>query len=225
MIIFDCNGVLVDSEPIATVGRGAGIAARGPEASRPRSSRAISPAAGHPTCSPMSRRRPASSCPHDFASQVAAKTLRRLRDEVRTMPHVVHALTWLRGPKCRRLVLAARSRARLPGMHGSAAVFRAECVLGQRRHGRQAGARSVPACRRKHRHRARRLLSWSRIRPPAFGGGGGRHDRDRLCRRRPCRAQSRLASDGGRRENGDRRHARAQGRRRDAARALYFRKA
>ena len=37
--------------------------------------------------------------PHDFAAQVAATTLKRLHDELRAMPHVVHALTWLRGPK------------------------------------------------------------------------------------------------------------------------------
>ena len=38
--------------------------------------------------------------PHGFAKLVAAVTMMRLRAELRTIPHVVHALTWLRGPKC-----------------------------------------------------------------------------------------------------------------------------
>ena len=98
MIIFDCNGVLVDSEPIAMsvaaeelqrVGLNVTpeIVARYFTGRRPSDMFAdVEAATGI-------------KLPHDFASQVAAKTLRRLRDEVRTMPHVVHALTWLRGPK------------------------------------------------------------------------------------------------------------------------------
>jgi HAD superfamily hydrolase (TIGR01509 family) len=37
--------------------------------------------------------------PTGFAAHVAKKTLERLQIELRSMPHVVHALTWLRGPK------------------------------------------------------------------------------------------------------------------------------
>jgi HAD superfamily hydrolase (TIGR01509 family) len=99
MVIFDCNGVLVDSEQIA-----ASVAAE--EFSR----------AGFPiTPEAVSRyffgRRPADmfatlekatgkKLPDYFASSVAAHTLRRLRAELRVMPHAAYALSWLRGPKC-----------------------------------------------------------------------------------------------------------------------------
>jgi len=37
--------------------------------------------------------------PANFAAEVAAETLRRLRADLRAVPHAVHALTWIRGPK------------------------------------------------------------------------------------------------------------------------------
>src|ERR1700692_166404 len=37
--------------------------------------------------------------PPAFASVVAAETLRRFRTQLRALPHVAHALTWIRGPK------------------------------------------------------------------------------------------------------------------------------
>ena len=99
MFIFDCNGVLVDSETIV-----AGVAAQ--ELTR----------AGF-TVSPeiVSRfftgRRPSDmlddieaaterKLPLRFASTLANATLRKLRSELRCTAHVEHALTWLRGPKC-----------------------------------------------------------------------------------------------------------------------------
>jgi HAD superfamily hydrolase (TIGR01509 family) len=99
MVIFDCNGVLVDSEPIA-----AAVAAE--EFTR----------AGFPmTADFVSRhftgRRPsdlfaavetafARKLPPNFGAVVAAGTLRRFRSELQAMPHMAYALTWLRGPKC-----------------------------------------------------------------------------------------------------------------------------
>src|ERR1700691_6684860 len=97
LFIFDCNGVLVDSEPIA-----AAVLA---EAFK-RVGMAL-------TVESMMRRfhgrRPAdifaaveaatgNALPLDFSSTVAAETLRRLRAEVRAVPHAGHALTWIRGP-------------------------------------------------------------------------------------------------------------------------------
>jgi HAD superfamily hydrolase (TIGR01509 family) len=38
--------------------------------------------------------------PANFGADVAAATLKRLRAELRAVPHASHALTWLRGPKC-----------------------------------------------------------------------------------------------------------------------------
>jgi len=98
MVIFDCNGVLVDSESIA-----AGVLA---EAFK-RVGMAL-------TVEAMTRRfhgrRPADifaaveaatgkTLPLDFSATVAAETLRRLRAELQTIPHAAHALTWIRGPK------------------------------------------------------------------------------------------------------------------------------
>lgn len=99
VIIFDCNGVLVDSEPIAAT-----VAAQ--EFAR----------AGVPVTPDMIARyffgrRPADmvaaveaatqrKLPERFADQLAAATIRRFSAELRAMPHMAYALTWLRGPKC-----------------------------------------------------------------------------------------------------------------------------
>lgn len=99
MIIFDCNGVLVDSEPIAM-----SVAA---EELR-RVGLRVTPEI---VARYFTGRRPADmfadveaatgiALPAGFASHVARRTLNRLRDELRTMPHVERALTWLHGPKC-----------------------------------------------------------------------------------------------------------------------------
>jgi HAD superfamily hydrolase (TIGR01509 family) len=98
LVIFDCNGVLVDSEPIAST-----VLAQ------------LLTRAGFPVSADiMARRfhgrRPADifaaveaamgkKLPPAFASAVTVETLRRFRAELRALPHVAHALTWLRGPK------------------------------------------------------------------------------------------------------------------------------
>ena len=99
MVIFDCNGVLVDSEPIA-----AAVAAR----EFARIGIALSPEL-------IGRfffgRRPADmfaavatatgrALPANFGATVAAETLKSLRADLRAMAHAAHALSWLRGPKC-----------------------------------------------------------------------------------------------------------------------------
>jgi HAD superfamily hydrolase (TIGR01509 family) len=99
MVIFDCNGVLVDSEPIA-----ASVVAH--EFSR---------AGFVMTPELVSRyftgRRPSDmfaavesatgrKLPTNFGALVAAAILRRFRTELRPTQHVAYALTWLRGPKC-----------------------------------------------------------------------------------------------------------------------------
>lgn len=99
MIIFDCNGVLVDSEPIAAavaaqefqrvgIGVTADIVARFFTGRRPADMFAeIEAATGQ-------------KLPPGFATTLKAATLQRFRTELRATPHVTHALTWLRGPKC-----------------------------------------------------------------------------------------------------------------------------
>jgi HAD superfamily hydrolase (TIGR01509 family) len=99
VIIFDCNGVLVDSEPIAAVVAAeefhrVGIrvtpqlVARFFTGRRPSDMLAEVEAATGRTL------------PANFAETLAASTLRRFRSELRPMAHIRHALTWLRGPKC-----------------------------------------------------------------------------------------------------------------------------
>jgi HAD superfamily hydrolase (TIGR01509 family) len=99
VFIFDCNGVLVDSESIV-----AEVASH----ELTRAGFAVSPeivgrffAGRRPTdmiadIEAATQRR----LPPNFATVLAGATLRRLRIELRATAHVEHALTWLRGPKC-----------------------------------------------------------------------------------------------------------------------------
>ena len=98
MVIFDCNGVLVDSEPIAmrcSPGHWLRLASR----RRRRLWPAALAAAALRTFSTPSNEPPAENFPNDFAEKVAAETLRRLRTELRPIPYVERALQWIRGPK------------------------------------------------------------------------------------------------------------------------------
>jgi HAD superfamily hydrolase (TIGR01509 family) len=99
VIIFDCNGVLVDSERIA-----AAVAAD-------EFTRVGVPITPELVTRYFFGRRPADmiamieaattrKLPINFAARVTAATLMRLRTELRAMPHAAYALTWLRGPKC-----------------------------------------------------------------------------------------------------------------------------
>ncbi len=99
MVIFDCNGVLVDSEPLATAivsheFMRAGfrvtpdIVARYFTGRRPADMfNEVELAAGR-------------KLPPGFAAEVTAATLRRFRAELRATKHAAQALAWLRGPKC-----------------------------------------------------------------------------------------------------------------------------
>lgn len=99
MVIFDCNGVLVDSETLSTAIVSqefikAGFGLTPDVVSRYFTGRRqadmfaeVEMAAGR-------------KLPPDFAATVASATLRRFRVELRATAHAVHALSWLRGPKC-----------------------------------------------------------------------------------------------------------------------------
>ncbi len=99
MVIFDCNGVLVDSEPLATeiVSQEfmrAGFALTPDIVARYFTGRRqadmfaeVEIAAGR-------------KLPPGFAGTVAAATLRRFRGELRATRHTEQALAWVRGPKC-----------------------------------------------------------------------------------------------------------------------------
>jgi HAD superfamily hydrolase (TIGR01509 family) len=99
MVIFDCNGVLVDSEPLA-----AAIVSQ-------EFMRAGFPLTPDIVARYFTGRRPADmfaeveiaarrKLPPGFSATVAAATLRRFRAELRATRHMAQALTWLRGPKC-----------------------------------------------------------------------------------------------------------------------------
>jgi HAD superfamily hydrolase (TIGR01509 family) len=99
MVIFDCNGVLVDSEPLATA-----IVSQ-------EFMRAGFPLTPDIVAHYFTGRRPADmfaeveiaagrKLPPDFAATVASVTLRRFRAELRATAHMAQALSWLRGPKC-----------------------------------------------------------------------------------------------------------------------------
>lgn len=99
MIIFDCNGVLVDSEPLATAivsqeFMRAGFALTPDVVARYFTGRRQSDMFAEVEIAA------ARKLPPDFAATVANATLRRFRTELRATPHVGHALSWLRGPKC-----------------------------------------------------------------------------------------------------------------------------
>jgi HAD superfamily hydrolase (TIGR01509 family) len=98
VVIFDCNGVLVDSEPIAAAVLADAL------------NRVRLPLSAEAVMRRFHGRRPAdifaaveaaagTKLPSDFSASVAAETLRRLRAELRAIPHAAHALTWIRGPK------------------------------------------------------------------------------------------------------------------------------
>jgi HAD superfamily hydrolase (TIGR01509 family) len=99
VVIFDCNGVLVDSESLATAvvsqefiragfGLTPDVVARYFTGRRQSDMFAeVEIAAGR-------------KLPKDFAATVAAATLRKFRTELRATAHAAHALQWLRGPKC-----------------------------------------------------------------------------------------------------------------------------
>jgi HAD superfamily hydrolase (TIGR01509 family) len=99
LIIFDCNGVLVDSEPIAAAVAAQHFTAAGV------------PLTPEAVLHHFFGRRPADivtaveahikrKLPPSFAPSLGAATLKRLQTELRPVSHAVHALTWLRGPKC-----------------------------------------------------------------------------------------------------------------------------
>ena len=98
MVIFDCNGVLVDGEKIATsvlaeAFASVGLSVTPEDVSRRFHGRrasdifdAIEAATGK-------------KFPPGFSSHVAEHTLRRFRADLRPIPHAARALTWVRGPK------------------------------------------------------------------------------------------------------------------------------
>jgi HAD superfamily hydrolase (TIGR01509 family) len=99
VLIFDCNGVLVDSEAIAATVASQELARVGFSVSPEIVARFF---AGRRPADMLAELEVATQrkLPANFASVLASATLQRLKQEVRATAHVTHALTWLRGPKC-----------------------------------------------------------------------------------------------------------------------------
>ena len=99
MVIFDCNGVLVDGEPIAHA-----VAAQAfTRAGIPMTPDLVARFFGGPRPADMVaavERASGRKLPASFSATIAVETLRRFRAELRPTPHAAYALTWLRGPKC-----------------------------------------------------------------------------------------------------------------------------
>jgi HAD superfamily hydrolase (TIGR01509 family) len=99
VIIFDCNGVLVDSEPIAASVAAEEFTRVGVRMTPELVARYFlgrRPADMYAAVEAATRRK----LPEDFNTRVGKATLKRLRAELRAVPHAAYALTWLRGPKC-----------------------------------------------------------------------------------------------------------------------------
>jgi HAD superfamily hydrolase (TIGR01509 family) len=99
VIIFDCNGVLVDSEPIAAAVAAQEFARAGIPVTPEIISRYFfgrRPADMFAAVEAATRRK----LPDNFAAELASATIARFGEELRPMPHMAYALTWLRGPKC-----------------------------------------------------------------------------------------------------------------------------
>jgi HAD superfamily hydrolase (TIGR01509 family) len=99
VVIFDCNGVLVDSEPLATAVVSqefmrAGFALTPDLVARYFAGRRQSDMFAEVEIA-AGRKLPAG-----FADAVTAATLQKFRSELRATAHAAHALSWLRGPKC-----------------------------------------------------------------------------------------------------------------------------
>lgn len=99
MVIFDCNGVLVDSEPLSTAIVSQEFIRAGFNLTPDVVARYFT---GRRQSDMFAEVELASGrkLPSDFAATVANATLRRFRLELRATAHVAHALSWLRGPKC-----------------------------------------------------------------------------------------------------------------------------
>jgi HAD superfamily hydrolase (TIGR01509 family) len=98
VVIFDCNGVLVDSEPItsavlADALRRVGLALTADDVARQFHGRRSADIFA------VIEKATKRALPADFRANVAGDTLRRLRAELRPVAHAAHALTWIRGPK------------------------------------------------------------------------------------------------------------------------------
>ncbi len=99
MVIFDCNGVLVDGEEIAASVASEEFARSGVPVPPQLIGQVF---AGRRAADMIAAVETAThhKLPINFNATLTAATLRRFQAELRATPHAAYALTWLRGPKC-----------------------------------------------------------------------------------------------------------------------------
>ena len=207
VIIFDCNGVLVDSERIA-----AAVAAEVLQPHRHSADRRP----GHPVFLRTAAGRHVRDRRDRHAAQPAAGFRRRGCGGDHRTPALRAARHAARRPRAhlaaraemRGVVGAAGPHADQPADRRARPLLRGQSVLGERRCPRQARARPVPACRRADGRAARGLHRGRGFACRRDGRGGGRHDADRFRRRQPREANlaERLVAAGARSIVADLRH-------------------
>ena len=99
LVIFDCNGVLVDGETISSSVAAEEFTRAGFTMTPDIIARFFT---GRRAADMLADVEMATGrkLPENFATTLAAATLDRIRTELRPTPHAAYALTWLRGPKC-----------------------------------------------------------------------------------------------------------------------------
>lgn len=196
VIIFDCNGVLVDSEELAAT-----VAAN-------EFTRVGIPITSELVIRYFFGRRPADmfaaveaathrKLPANFANTVAATTLERLRVELRAMPHAAHALTWLRGPKC---VASSSGRDRIRTsleITGLARFFDFQFSTSDVANGKPAPDLFLHAAARMGVQACDCIVVEDS--PAGVTAATSGHGSNWVCRRQPCECPSRRAVDPSRR--------------------------
>jgi HAD superfamily hydrolase (TIGR01509 family) len=99
VVIFDCNGVLVDSELLVTATASQQFARIGLTLPPDLLARYFT---GRRTADMLAEIEIAAGrkLPEGFAAHLSAAILDRFRYDLQATAHAAHALTWLRGPKC-----------------------------------------------------------------------------------------------------------------------------
>jgi beta-phosphoglucomutase-like phosphatase (HAD superfamily) len=99
MVIFDCNGVLVDSELLITTTASQEFSRIGLKLPPDLLARYFT---GRRTADMLAEIETAAGrrLPDGFAARRSAAFIERLRRDLRPTAHIAHALSWLRGPKC-----------------------------------------------------------------------------------------------------------------------------
>ena len=98
MVIFDCNGVLVESESIAAAVLAGALRRIGIAVSAETIMRRFHGRRPADVFAAVERST-GTKLPLGFSATVAADTLRCLRNQLRPVAHAAHALSWIRGPK------------------------------------------------------------------------------------------------------------------------------